>query len=159
MTKRKLHWTILFLVTLLVVGIGLTMVVSQKRPQTFLVLCGVYVVFLIVFAIWARMTVPKSQRKRPEIPPEFGKVRLGKASPSVLRLLDSGIVVDTAERKDGVHQVVCVEQTYQNGKWICEVEERAGDILAYSTRFQSEFSPALDCGNSQGLGVFFPGGG
>jgi hypothetical protein len=156
MTKRTLHQMIVLSVTLAVIAVGFVLLFQHKSIRSFLVLCGLYVAFLCVFTFVCRRTVPKQLRRRPEMPAEFRRLRLGRISPSLAGLLELGFLSRTKESKDGVHRLYSAERTFDAGKWVCQIEEHSGEVLAYSVEFRSEFTPALDWGECQGVGVFFP---
>lgn len=156
MTKRALHQMISLSVTLAVIAAGFVLLFQQKSVRSFLVLCGLYVAFLCVFTFVCRRTVPKQLRRRPELPAEFRRLRLGRISPSFAGLLETFALSCAEEWKDGLHRLYSAERTFDTGKWTCQIEEHSGDVLAYSLEFRSEFTPALDWGECQGVGVFFP---
>jgi len=156
MTKRTLHQMIVLMVTLAVIAVGFVLLLQQKSVRSFLVVCGVYVAFICALDFVCRRKVPKQLRRRPEMPAEFRRLRLGRISPSLDCLLKPGALSRTKESKDGVHRLYSAEWTFDTGKWTCQIEEHSGEVLAYSVEFRSEFTPAVDWGECHGVGVFFP---
>jgi hypothetical protein len=152
--SRTRHQTILFAVTLPVVIVGFGLILRHEA-RTFFILCGGYVAFLAVFTLWCQRSLPKNQRTRPPKPAEFGHIRLGPISLLLANLMQTGEILKTKELSKRVHRLICIERPSENGKWICQIEDCSGEILAYSVVFQSNLTPALDCGESRGTGAFF----
>ena len=156
MRSRKIQQAILWAVTIPVTLAGMVLVFFRQNPQPVLLLGGLYLAFLCVFACWCVKSVPRDLRKRPAMPPEFARLRLGRTSASLRDWLCSGSLLDTLDAKNGVHRLLGFEKVSDGGTWTCRIEVRTDEILAYSVCFSSRYTPALDCGESFGSGVFFP---
>jgi hypothetical protein len=156
MRSRKVQQAILWAVTIPVTVAGLVMVFVRQNPQPVLWIGGLYLAFLCVFQLCCLKSVACDQRKRPALPPEFARLRLGKTSASLGDWLETGSILDTAEAKEGTHRLLGFEDMSDGGTWTCRIEVRADEILAYSVSFSSKYTPALDRGESLGSGVFFP---
>lgn len=155
MSSRSLHQAIASGVTIPVVIGGPFLLFAQQSFRSFSILLGAYALFLGVFTLWCRWTVPKDKRKRPPIPAELLRIRLGPVDPSMIELLEAR-QIKSRKRKNRVHGLFYLEKPAEHGTWICRFEECSGQILAYSIGFRSTFTPALDWGKSSGIGLFFP---
>ena len=156
MRSRETQQAILWAVTIPVTVAAMVLVIVRQNPQPVLWIGGLYLAFLCVFQIWCRRLLPGDRRKRPAMPPEFARLRLGKASASLRDWLESASIIDTAEAKDGTHLLLGFEEVLDVGTWTCRVEVREHEIQAFSVCFSSNDTPALDCGESLGSGAFFP---
>jgi hypothetical protein len=134
---------------------GLFLLFGQRSFPSFLMLAGAYFLFLGVFTVWCRWTVPKENRGRPPIPTELLRIRLGPIDPATIELLEARQMT-SGKRKNRHHCLFTLEKPAEHGTWSCQFEECAGEILAYSIEFRSTYTPALDWGKSRGIGLFFP---
>jgi len=140
--------TVLFF---LVIGYSLLITIDFKM---FLVGCGMYAAFILIYSIICWAQVPKHLRRASSIPSDFKSLRLGEVSESISRLIDEGKI----ERDECIgshhHQLYGLERQFTEGIWRCEIEVCDDRVLAYATRFESVASPVLDRWKQVGEGQF-----
>ena len=154
MTRRQRHNRVLSGITVIFLFVvGYTLLITRDF-KAFLIGCGIYVVFLLIYSLTCWLEVPKNLRKIPDKPKDFRVVRLGEITESVVRLLDEAQIARDQVFGHLRHQLFRVERVFPEGIWSCEVEIAGERVLAFATAFESEASPVLDRGEQIGEGQF-----
>lgn len=160
MTRRKIHQTILFGITIamFLVAMGFW-IFKDRRTEVFAITAVAYLLTLGILTLVCRWNVPQDLRKRPERPPEFLQIHLGPVTPSVAGLLSAADVISVEEFRGEEHILRRLERSFPEGIWSFSAEESAGEIIAWAVDFRSEASPVLDFSESYGQGrlICLPG--
>jgi hypothetical protein len=122
--------------------------------KNFLIWIVSYFVFLLFYWLLCRLDVPKQLRRRPDHPEEFDRVRLGLPTPESIQLIESSEVTKWEIFSGVEHVLYRAEREYPNGKWICEIEVAAGQVLARDIAYESVASPVIDLHGRIGDGRF-----
>jgi len=156
---RKRHLSILWGLTIgLFVAMACIPLVVQRTMSSmfiaFAILCGVYMVAMLILPFILRRGIPAGQRKRPEIPPEFRRSRPGPVTPEVAELLAGAAVVREGVFRKCRHVHYRWRKSLPEGEWTGHAEVAAGEIVAWGMEFRSVISPLLDLADSSGEGKF-----
>ena len=154
MQRKQRHTLIFVSVTLTFLIVGGYIFTQELSVKNFLIWIASYFVFLLFYWLLCRLIVPKQLRRRPELPEEFEKIRLGLPTPGTLQLMESSEVTKREMFRGVEHVLYRTERVYPNGKWICEIEVAAGQILARDIAYESVASPILDLHGRIGDGRF-----
>ena len=154
MTRRQRHNRILVGITIAFFAIVGSFMLNEADIRIFLIACGGYAAFLLIYSLICWFDVPKQLRMRPDRPVEFKLPRLGPITPGVTRFLDSAEVAKDQVFGQLRHQLFRVVRTYPEGTWTCEVEVAGDRVLAWATSYESIASPVLDRGAQEGEGRF-----
>jgi hypothetical protein len=154
MTRRQRHNRVLVCVTIAFFVFAGVILVRDQDLRTFLIACGSYAAFLLVYSLICWFEVPKQLRGRPDMPAGYGALELGVIRPAVARLLEASEVTRDQVFGRFRHQLYCSERRFPEGVWRCEVEVSDNRVLAWATSFESVESPVLDRGKQEGEGRF-----
>jgi len=156
---RKIHLGILWGLTIgLFVAIACIPFVVERTMSSmfiaFAILCGGYLLALLILPFILRRDIPPDQRKRPEVPPEFRRIRPGPVTPEVAELLAGAVIVRDGMFRKRRHVHYRWKKSLPEGDWTGDAEVAEGKVVAWGMEFKSVLSPLLDFGDSSGEGKF-----
>jgi len=156
---RKCHLSILWGLTIgLFVAVACIPLVVERTLSSmfiaFAILCGIYLLALLILPFIFRWDIPPEQRKRPEIPPEFRRIRPSPVTPEIAELLAGAEMMKEGAFRKRHHVLYRWKKSLPEGEWTGYAEVAEDKVVAWGMEFRSVISPLLDLGDWSGEGKF-----
>lgn len=156
---RKRHQRIVWGLTIgLFVAVACIPLVVERTLSSmfiaFVVICGGYLLALLILPFIFRRDIPPEQRTRPEIPPEFRRIRPSPVTPEIAELLAGAEMMKEGAFRKRRHVLYRWKKSQPEGEWTGYAEVAEGKVVAWGMEFESVISPLLDLGDSSGEGKF-----